>query len=296
LIQIKNRKIYPMITFTLTITMLLVFSIVLIINASGFSGKMNKEQRESNSAISELQKLKNEDQAMQINNSMKIKSSKASATLPNSKKNSSKVAYLTFDDGSSQYTGRLLNILKAKNVHATFFVVGTNVIKYQSIVKREHTDGNAVGIHCWNHSYSVVYASQNAFFIDFNHIKDTLTNLLGVSPNVCHFPGGTGNTVSDKYQAHFMRKVLSKVTVMGIKPFDWDVYAGDADSKPATTQNIIDTVIKEAKAYNHPVILCHDTKKNTIDAIPSIIAHLKSLGYSFGILSSSAPSCQQKPV
>ena len=213
-----------------------------------------------------------------------------------SKATSKKVAYLTFDDGPSQYTNEVLETLKSNQVHATFFIVGTNIANHEDVIKKAYAQGNAVGIHCWSHNYSVCYASQSAFFSDFNHIKDKLTELLGVTPNICRFPGGTGNKVSDQYGAHFMRQILPKVTGMGIKPYDWNVSAGDAGSVPASTSKVVNAVISQAKRFNHPIILCHETKENTVKAIPTIITELKALGYSFDVLSPAAPSCQQKPL
>lgn len=288
----KKKLNYPILLASLIILTLSIFSICSCFKAYALSVKLAQVCHQSSSSVAELQKKLTEANSAVSEAEQQLSNAKASQA--DAQNSSSKVAYLTFDDGPSQYTKELLDTLKSNNVHATFFVVGTNVVNYQDVIKREHTEGNAVGIHCWNHNYAVCYTSQAAFFDDFNHIKDTLTSLLGVPPNVCRFPGGTGNTVSNRYGAHFMQQILPQVTAMGIKPFDWDVDAEDADSVPATTQEVINTVIRESKAYNHPVILCHDTKNNTVDAIPSIITQLKALGYSFDILSPNAPTCQQK--
>lgn len=203
-----------------------------------------------------------------------------------------KVAFLTFDDGPSVYTPRLLDTLAANQVHATFFVVGTNVEKYPDTVKREYAEGHTVGIHCWNHSFPVCYASVDAFFSDFNHIKSYLTTLLGVSPNICRFPGGTDNVVSTKYVPHFMQQVIPRVKDMGFTYFDWSVYDGDSDAAPISAQQTVANVINRSKNMDNPVILCHDIKKNTVDAVPEIIRQMKALGYSFAPLSRYAPRQQ----
>lgn len=291
----RKRKVnFPRLLVICLIAALSVFSFYSYFKVHEMSATLEQEHHQYSSAVANLQsKLAEANSAV---SQAQRRLSNTAASQAKAKNSSSKVAYLTFDDGPSQYTNELLDTLKSNNVHATFFVVGTNVVNFQDVIKREHAEGNAVGIHCFSHDYAVCYASQAAFFDDFNHIKEVLTSLIGVSPNVCRFPGGTGNTVSDRYGAHFMRQILPQVTAMGIKPFDWDVDAGDADSVPASTQEVINTVIREAKVYNHPVILCHDIKKNTVKAIPSIIAQLKALGYSFNILSPNAPTCQERPV
>lgn len=290
----KRKLNYPILIAVCLILTLSLFLAYSYYKADALTITLDKERQQHNSTLSNLREKLS--QANSDASEAQKELSRALASQTSSKDNSSKVAYLTFDDGPSQYTSELLDTLKSNHVKATFFIVGTNVKGHEDVIKRAHTDGNAVGIHCWSHNYAVCYASKEAFFTDFQHIKDTLTSLTGVSPNVCRFPGGTGNTVSNKYGAHFMQQILPQITTMGIKPFDWNVDAGDADSVPATTQQVIDTVIKGAKDYNHPVILCHDIKKNTVEAIPSIITQLKALGYSFDILSPNAPSCQQKPA
>lgn len=205
-----------------------------------------------------------------------------------------KVAFLTFDDGPSVYTPRLLDTLAANNVHATFFVVGTNVEKYPNTVKREHAEGHTVGIHCWNHSFPVCYASVDAFMSDFGHIKDYLTTLLGESPTVCRFPGDTDNIASITYshEPHFMQLVIPRVKETGVTYFDWNVYDGDSDATPISAQQTIANVINRSKNIDNPIILCHDIKKNTVDAMPEIIRQMKALGYSFAPLSKYAPNRQ----
>lgn len=196
-----------------------------------------------------------------------------------------KVVFLTFDDGPSQYTPALLDTLRANNVNATFFVVGLNAQKMPDIVRREYAEGNTVGIHCWNHDYRVCYASPDAFMEDFNHARSFLTDLLGVSPKVCRFPGGTNNTVSHRGGPHFMQTVVPQVDALGVKHFDWNAYAGDAEVKPATEQQVIGNVIGQVTHRSLSVVLCHDIKPTTVSAMATIIPQLKSLGYAFGVLS-----------
>ena len=209
-----------------------------------------------------------------------------------------KVVFLTFDDGPSSYTPALLDTLRANNVNATFFVVGLNAQKMPDIVRREYAEGNMVGIHCWNHSYNVCYASPAAFMEDFNHARGFLTELLGVSPAVCRFPGGTNNTVSHDYgNPHFMQAVVPQIDALGVKHFDWNAYDGDAEKRPATEQQVIDSVIGQVTKLNVSVVLCHDIKPTTVTAMATIIPKLKSLGYTFGVLSPDidVPQAEYRP-
>ena len=69
-----------------------------------------------------------------------------------------KVVYLTFDDGPSANTEKVLDILKKENVKATFFVTGNNP-KYNHLMKRAKEEGHAIGLHTYTHDYSKVYSS-----------------------------------------------------------------------------------------------------------------------------------------
>lgn len=211
----------------------------------------------------------------------------------------SKVAYLTFDDGPSNLTPQVLKTLKENHIHATFFVVGQYAAKYPDIVKQAYDDGNTIGNHTWSHNYSTIYKSESNFFDDFNKAQTYLTDLLGKAPAVCRYPGGTNNTVSQGYSNHIMRLIDPAIKASGIKPYDWNAYAGDAESGPKPTpEKIVHNVISEALGCKTPVILFHDTAVNGNDlpALPEIIRQLRGNGYTFGVLTPDAPTCQFKPV
>lgn len=209
----------------------------------------------------------------------------------------SKVIYLTFDDGPSVYTSSLLDTLEQNGVHATFFVVGTNVEQYPDIVKREYASGNSVGIHSWTHDYKYIYASTDNFFADFNKLKDRLTDLLGVAPSICRFPGGTNNTVSFHYDPHIMSQVAPQVTAMGIQYFDWNAYDHDSDGRVESSAEVISHILAEIKNQKQSVVLCHDIKKTTVEAMPTLIPQLKQMGYTFAVLSKglNIPGAQYRP-
>lgn len=197
----------------------------------------------------------------------------------------SKVIYLTFDDGPSEYTASLLDTLKQNQVNATFFVVGTNVDKFPDIVKREYTDGNAVGVHSWTHNYSYIYVSQANFFQDFDELTQRLTDLLGERPSICRFPGGSNNTWSLHHGLpHIMQMVVPQVEARGFKYFDWNAYDGDAESKPATSAEVIANISSQVQRQKQSVVLCHDIKKTTVEAMPTLIPQLKAMGYTFATL------------
>lgn len=221
----------------------------------------------------------------------KIQQTKAQGTV------NGKVAYLTFDDGPSPLTPKVLDVLKQNNLHATFFVVGTCAQDHPDFVKRAYNEGNVIGIHSWTHDYSYIYKNETNFFDDFNKLKDYLHDLLGVFPTVCRYPGGTNNTVSQHYSDHIMQKVDPQVKATGIKPYDWNAYAGDAESGPKPSADKIVQNVLSSAGPKTLVVLMHDTGVNSNDvaALPGIISGLRARGYTFGTLTPFTPDMQFKP-
>lgn len=91
-----------------------------------------------------------------------------------------------------------------------------------------------------------------------------------------------------------MQIVAPRVKAMGIKYFDWNVDDGDSKGIPISAQQVVNNVISQSVKHDNPVILCHDIKKSTVEAVPQIIRELKARGYSFTTLSTLAPTCQSK--
>lgn len=197
-----------------------------------------------------------------------------------------KVCYLTFDDGPSENTLRVLDILKAENVRATFFVVGTKKISY---VQRIFAEGHTVALHTNSHDYATVYSSDEGFFADLQAISDKVHAEIGVRPNIIRFPGGSSNVISKKYNAGIMTRLTQSVEAKGYHYFDWNVSSGDATGKTVSAARIIENVKREAGSKQRICILMHDTdaKNTTVEALPGMIAYLRSQGYSFEAITES---------
>ena len=208
------------------------------------------------------------------------------ATKPNQK-----VAYLTFDDGPSRLTPELLNTLDANHVTATFFVIGLHARQYPGSLKKIVSYGNVIGVHSWTHDYAYIYKSTANFLADFNKLKDYIHKETGITPNVCRFPGGTNNTVYRHYsKGHIMREIVQLVDGMGFKYYDWNVSSAEAANPPPSTDTIIKTVVSQCRNKQTAVILFHDTdNQGYVDAIPGVIAELRSMGFTFQTLSPDNP-------
>lgn len=187
-----------------------------------------------------------------------------------------KKVYLTFDDGPSIYTEKILSILKKNDVKATFFVIGKtddySKEMYQKIVEEGHT----LAMHSYSHEYSSIYSSVKAFKKDLQKIETLLTDVTGQKPQYYRFPGGSSNTVS-KID---MKKFISCLNEEGITYFDWNVINGDAVSKTVPKDELVNNVITGIKNYETSVVLMHDagTKGTTVEALPEIIKKIKKQG------------------
>ena len=177
--------------------------------------------------------------------------------------------YLTFDDGPGEYTGRLLDVLKKYDVHATFFVTGRGT---DEILKREHDEGHAIGLHSFSHDYSYIYRNTANFWADMEKVRARVKTATGEDTLLMRFPGGSSNTVSARYDggSHIMSKLTKEAIERGYTYFDWNVLSGDAGETIDTNQ-IIENVTKGLKLGGASVVLQHDIKDFSVDAVERII-------------------------
>ena len=201
------------------------------------------------------------------------------------KKNNGKVAYLTFDDGPSINTMKILDILDQYNVKATFFVIYHKGMtkQYKAIVDRGHT----IALHSYTHDYSKIYKSEKGYYSDLNKIHDYVKKTTGVDSRIIRFPGGSSNTVSNKYNKGIMKTLKSSVTKNGYYYHDWNVSSGDAGGINRKASVLLGNVKKGVGKKKVINVLMHDTGKSkmtTVEALPSIIEYIRKQGYSFEAL------------
>ena len=110
---------------------------------------------------------------------------------------------MTFDDGPSENTDKILKILKKYDAKATFFVTGNNQ-KYNSSIKKAADQGNTIALHTYTHDYANVYSSTTAYFEDLQKVSDMVKQITGKAPKYIRFPGGSSNTISAQYSQGIM--------------------------------------------------------------------------------------------
>ncbi len=187
-----------------------------------------------------------------------------------------KKVYLTFDDGPSTNTEKILDILDKYGVKATFFVTGredqASLDMYKEIVDRGHT----IGMHSYSHKYEELYSSLKAFKQDFQRIKNTVEKAAGIECSLYRFPGGSSNQVSGLDMKEFIRYLNKE----GVTYFDWNAACGDATSTPYTVKQLVANVMEDVEKYRTSVVLMHDAanKPNTVKALPLLIKKLQASG------------------
>lgn len=212
------------------------------------------------------------------------------------------VVCLTFDDGPSlEITPQILDILKEKEVNATFFVIGfdeENEIEKVNLIKRENDEGHVIGLHGMVHSYSI-YSDIDTLMNNFYQIKELVADITGNEAKFIRFPGGTSNTISENYCEGIMTQAVQRVTEEGYIYVDWNVDSNDAGGNNVPSEEIYNNVINNLKPGRVNVVLMHDgaTKQTTVDALSDIIDYCQMNGYDIEPLSTdmSISSSQHHP-
>lgn len=191
-----------------------------------------------------------------------------------------KVICLTFDDGPSYLTPKVLEILKQYGVRATFFVTGIDP-QYAYCIKEARDAGHTVGMHTYSHDYAEVYASAEAYYADLEKISMLCVEQIGYIPRYIRFPGGSSNSTSVKYSLGLMTFLTQDVTERGYLYYDWNCSSGDGEG--SLKPQVLVENSKKNEGKNPVVLLCHDGggKETTVEALPQIIEYYLSEGYQF---------------
>jgi len=183
--------------------------------------------------------------------------------------------YLTFDDGPSSNTNRILDILAEYDVKATFFVVGKEEEEYQSLYKRIVEEGHTLAMHSYSHKYNELYQSVESFQSDLRRLQEFLYDTTGVWCRYYRFPGGSSNKVS-KVDMH---ELIAYLEGQDMSYFDWNISSGDASSSYVSPQDLIRNCTAKLQDYDEAIILMHDAagKDSTVEALPELIETIQGM-------------------
>lgn len=185
------------------------------------------------------------------------------------KKVNKKTMYLTFDDGPIPgHTDKILDILKEKNIKATFFVVGSQVKKHPALTRRIVKEGHTIGIHCYDHTYTNIYSSVSAYWNDFIRAQKLVKKVTGVKVKLFRFPGGSKNS----FNRYTYKAIRNKMLSNGCYYFDWNAMFGDAGEEK-TVKGVLNFVANNTPTDKNIVMLAHDAgaRGSTSKALKRIV-------------------------
>lgn len=207
--------------------------------------------------------------------------------------NNNGIIYLTFDDGPSYLTLKILDILKSEDVKVTFFIIGFSKDK-EHIIKRIIDEGHTIGLHSYTHVYSNIYSSVDVYFGDLYKLQKRVKDVTGIEPKIIRFPGGSSNTISN-FNKGIMSNLKKEVLNKGFHYFDWNVDSRDASNARNST-DVYNNVIYNLSKNSSNVVLMHDTLYNnkTLEALSDIIKTAKKDGYKFSNINYYTPMVMHK--
>lgn len=202
--------------------------------------------------------------------------------------NLSKTVYLTFDDGPSVITNKLLDTLKACNVKATFFIVGKEIPGREAMLKRIHSEGHTIGLHTYSHNFKKIYKSDALFINEMLKTQQKIYDLTGYKSNYIRFPGGSSSRLN--------KELLTKLHGENFKIFDWNSSLEDGVNPKLSVDELIQNSKKFKKCDSQIILLmhCNSNNKNTISALPKIIEYYRSCGYNIQSITNSTPEYYYK--
>jgi len=186
---------------------------------------------------------------------------------------------ISFDDGpDSQWTPKILDVLKEKKAPGIFFVVGGEANKRPDILKREYAEGHEIGNHTFTHpKWDEISHTQIRW--ELNLTQRLIESTLGVKSILFRPPYGIDHQpeyAEEVAQLPLAQEMGYLVVGQRIDPDDWSLRGG----KPIPAKEIVDSVLRQADNGN--IILLHDgggDRTQTVAALPQIIDALREKGY-----------------
>ena len=195
---------------------------------------------------------------------------------------------MTFDDGPHpKNTPRLLDMLRERNIKATFYVVGRNVDLYPHIVRRIVAEGHEIGNHTWTHR-NLTGLSNASVRIEMDRTRDVIISACGVEPRTMRPPYGA---LRESQRAWIYKEYGYPTIMWNVDPMDW--------RRPGVS--VVTSRILE-NTRNGSIVLAHDLHKPTVDAMPETLDGLLERGFQFvtvsqllGATATSTGAVQRQP-
>ncbi len=174
---------------------------------------------------------------------------------------------MTFDDGpSAKLTPKLLDLLAAHHIKATFFLIGENAAEYPDIVAREAREGHEIANHSWSHP-NFGKMSDDGVRGQLRKTDDAIKSAMGKSPTLMRPPYGS---ITPRQKRWINQEFGYKVVLWDVDPLDW--------RRPGPSV-VCNRIVKNTRAGS--IILAHDIHPGTIDAMPCVFKELEAKGFKF---------------
>src|SRR5437763_6973766 len=174
---------------------------------------------------------------------------------------------MTFDDGPSPtLTPKLLDLLAARHIKVTFFVIGENVAEHPEIVARAAREGHEIGNHSWSHP-NFAKMSQESVRSQLQRTDDAIKNATGKRPTLLRPPYGS---ITEREKRWIHDEFGYEIILWDVDPLDWK------RPGPAVVRS---RILKETRPGS--IVLSHDIHPGTIEAMPSTFDELEAKGSRF---------------
>jgi peptidoglycan/xylan/chitin deacetylase (PgdA/CDA1 family) len=174
---------------------------------------------------------------------------------------------MTFDDGPSEkLTPKLLDLLAAHNIKATFFVIGENLAEHPEIVSRAAREGHEIGNHSWSHP-NLGKMSDEAVRRQLRQTDDAIRQATGKRPTLMRPPYGS---LSQRQKQWIHDEFGYRIVLWDVDPLDW--------KRPGPTV-ISHRILSETRPGS--IVLSHDIHPGTIEAMHDTLDQLEAKGFKF---------------
>ncbi len=186
-----------------------------------------------------------------------------------------KIVYITFDDGPTQNTPQILEILDEYNAHATFFVLAGRIKEFPDYMRRIKSCGHSIGLHGTSHDFHTIYQTLSMPLSEMNQTNDALYSVLGFHSKLIRTPYGSYPNMSKEQY-----KILCAAN---FRLWDWTVDPRDSVGANPEPYKMLQRIKRDLKTADPPIVILHD-RKSTANALPEILKYFKDEGYSFGVI------------
>ena len=174
---------------------------------------------------------------------------------------------MTFDDGPhATLTPKLLDLLAARHIKATFFLIGQNVVDHPEIVQRAIREGHEVGNHSWSHP-NLGKMSDDAVRRELRRTDEAIRNATGKRPTIMRPPYGS---ITARQKRWIHEEFGYDIILWDVDPLDW---------KEPGPMTVCNRILKETRPGS--IVLSHDIHRGTIEAMPATLEQLEAKHFKF---------------